>query len=450
MSNYKSKLKLYKVTKVLVAIFLVPALLLGLFGGYMLFQAKSNGGFASIGGLYSLTIHNDQFYNSADGSFKEGEAYGFQKKNSNEYKQGDLIAFYLGEESDDPIVISEKKDVQILSAYNDNGIMFTNPTINSNPLSDTEKAYNNGAEVRFGIINATFVGVDDKGEEYTCFSYFDCSESINPDRDDIGNYVASNVVIGSASQTPGILLSVMDFSASFIGFIILLIIPCALILLASIINMTAKRAVEKDEKAIKSQYLKEEKEKVKAGKTGAEKVDKQVNKFESETDLAQTVEGFDGKKGKKNKSEQTFAEPDVKQMEEQKQKAQKAKKDAKEKAVKTQKAPVAEKTENMPEEDENKNVEALAKPKAAPKAPATKAAVASKTTPKAKPSAPTAPKAPPKAAPTAPKAPPKAAPKAPAAKAAAPKAAPRAPSKSAAKPAAPKAAPKAPPKKPNA
>ena len=326
MEKSVASLKLFKITKILILILIIPALILGIFSGVMMFKAKANGGFPSMFGIAALQINNDKFYNELTGEYSKGSYYGFSAKEENEYALGDFVAYYVGELIEEPVEIISKEPypfeeniatntLSFNGDYDKNLIKSNSPFITSSDFSanndvltitDKEKEYNNGAEVKFGIITNRYIGYDAEKNRYTCFTIYDCSETYDPNRTDIDNYILAKTIIGAQTETSASLLGFINFSASVLGFVVLILVPCILMLVFYIINISSKAVYEKEEKELKKKLILD-KEIVKEQDNIKPEKNSVINQFESETDLAKKVEGYEAKIDKNKEKKSTSA-----------------------------------------------------------------------------------------------------------------------------------------------
>ena len=248
--------RLYKFTKVMIIIFLFPSIIAGLFSSFVLISTKSNGGVPSFFNLRVIEISNNDFHNANSGKFMAGEHCPFSNVNEQAYRPGDVIAFYEYSEQngntkiiknwnfEDDEFSGEAMSFATTSSNLSNTLVAKkaqNASENIKTLSFVSQNPDNKPNILLGKIARIGIAFDEGNVEYICFSlYSSATDTVDED------LILAIDVVGKSTELSNFFIDVIVFCSTAFSLFVLLI-PCVLLIIFNIINITAKKMTEKEE-----------------------------------------------------------------------------------------------------------------------------------------------------------------------------------------------------------
>jgi hypothetical protein len=246
MDGGKSGTIIYNLTKMIIAILIIPTILVGSFCALVIFSTK-NIGLPSILGYTVVQIPNNDFYNSETNIFRNGEHRMFLGVNKSDYKEGDLIAYQTAT-GEPQIVIDRWQWLSFNSTLqSSNNSTIQNANFIVNVSEDSEQP-----NVALGKIAKIGIAYDNNNMPYTCFSIYD-----TPTDTTDNNLILFNSVIGIAIESPDFIINFISFCASINGFIFLILIPCLFLIMLQLINITSFSKYKKETRILKRKMLRE-------------------------------------------------------------------------------------------------------------------------------------------------------------------------------------------------
>ena len=97
MKNIMRYFSVYRVTKIILLILIVPVILLSVVSSLVMFNSKGNGGIPALFGNHAITLENSNFATQDTDAFNEGEVVLFKSLAQTDYKISDIIAYYSAE-----------------------------------------------------------------------------------------------------------------------------------------------------------------------------------------------------------------------------------------------------------------------------------------------------------------------------------------------------------------
>ncbi|MDD2445789.1 MAG: hypothetical protein PHX09_03145 [Clostridia bacterium] len=272
MEYKNNKIRMYNITKMIIAILLLPTIFIGVFCSIVIFNTK-NMGFPSALGYTVVQIPNNDFYNSETDTFKNGEYRMFHAINAFDYKEGDLIAYHIP--IDDANIVIDRWEWLSLSPLNppleENNINSANKSENTqiSTIAQNSAIQNmafanfvyasSGLEqsnVALGKIAKIGIAYDENYDEnnvsYTCFSIYDASTDTTDD-----NMVLAPCVLGVGINSSDLIIDFMLFSSSTYGFMFLIIFPCLFLIILQITNLTTLSLHQKEVRTLRKDMLRE-------------------------------------------------------------------------------------------------------------------------------------------------------------------------------------------------
>lgn len=266
MDKIKKRFYLIRFTKILIAILIIPTLIFGVFCTIVLSNTKLNGGIPSIFGYYVVQIPDNSFYNPTLKLYHAGDYRMFQSIQSSDYRVGDMIAYYVGTENAEDQIVLERYEwvenfsqniqndqstplINNISTYqnlktNSEGLNFSAPN-----TTEFSAVMNGGAEVKLGKIEKIGIGYDAEEVAYVIYSVYG-----NP-TDLIQQPILALSVIGLSVSSSDFFINLILFCSSTFSFVLLLLIPCALLITLQITNLTLGAEQLREEKNIKKKFL---------------------------------------------------------------------------------------------------------------------------------------------------------------------------------------------------
>ncbi|MDD2227333.1 MAG: hypothetical protein PHH71_01965 [Clostridia bacterium] len=252
--------KLYNITKIIIIIFLFPSIIAGLFNSFVLISTKANGGVPSFFNLRVVKIPNNNFYDVNSGKFMAGEHCPFSNVSQYDYSPGDIIAYYkYSEQNGNTIIIRDwnfegnENSSEVLSGSQTSSAFYPiSNTLNAEnsqsvteentiTLSFAEQTSDITPDVLLGKIAKVGIAFDERNVGYVCFSlYSDSTDTVDE------NLILAMDVVGKSTELSNFFINVMVFCSTTFSLLILLI-PCVLLIILNIINITAKKITEKEE-----------------------------------------------------------------------------------------------------------------------------------------------------------------------------------------------------------
>lgn len=244
------KYSIYKLTKVLLAILFIPALIISLSCAVIIFQTKSSDGIPKFFNNYAFEMYNNNF--NATKNIKSGDKLMFTKLGEKAYKKGDII-IYDATESEKVYAIYEEA---LKDSFSDNDELSIIQTNNNHVSSEAfDNATTNGIElengttVKIGIVGgcAMLTVADGKVPVYAVYNNGEFS----------GNYetIAAERIIGKNVETSEFLSTYMLLSTSQNGFVLLIILPLIIVLGLAFISFITGKEYAKDAKKANKQVI---------------------------------------------------------------------------------------------------------------------------------------------------------------------------------------------------
>ena len=255
----------YKFTKVVIAFLIIPTLVFGIFCTVVLSNTRTNGGIPSIFGYYAVQIPNNNFYNSELGLFKAGEHQMFQSINGSDYKVGDMISYYnVNEPLENHIIIEDVEWYDNLSQLQNPSDLqtfeksfnskTTSPNLSINNLEHnniSEYAENPNNEIGLGKIQKIGVGRDINDN-----SFIICLVSESP-QDFVGKPILALNIIGYSINSSPFFIDLLLFSSTTLSFVVMLLLPCILLIIFQVTNLSLVAKQVREEKIAKKRLIRE-------------------------------------------------------------------------------------------------------------------------------------------------------------------------------------------------
>ena len=249
--------KIFDILDIISNIIVVPVVILALFCGILMFNARNHNGVPSLFGYSAVTIITGSMNTEEHPEFAKGQTVLIKKCNPEDIQIDDVIAFYEYYETVD----QEEGSESLSLTYSNSNVElefqdFIGGTLNEASEDESRVIFHRVVDVREytaedGTVYKLFAT---KGDNNSYTDYF------IEDGEQKTAWIREDFVIGKFYAKSGFITNVFNFCSSLLGLIVLVLVPCALILIMTTTSVVEQiNSIRKDKNLEREQTIKTEK-----------------------------------------------------------------------------------------------------------------------------------------------------------------------------------------------